>query len=421
MNKKLLLFQLLILAGGIFLSACGSLISQVERAVQEDYGSTRTPTERQTRSFEKLWDDLTDNYIYYDSADVDWSSIHDDYLSQIEAGLTDDQYIELMNKLQSEVPDGALTYQSRGERIELDTEDTASYEGIGAIVGFRAEDLPHVIILDVIAGSPAEKAGIKPHDSIYAIDGNPVLLEEGLSVVNRIRGPAGSQVTLQIKTPGQGERDIKVTRGKLTSSGKITANQVIGTNYGYILLPPINYNTMTQDIINALEDFSKDQQFNGLILDLRIANSSGGFPLENLLALFHNGEIGEFYSNTQTSDPIKISGQDKFNSQKVPLVILVGRNTKGYSEIFAASLQTGQRAILIGESTPGNVETVSAFLLPDGSRIITETASFRLPNRDEIGTTGITPDLMVDAGWDDVLPGNDSVLDQAIKALDEQQ
>jgi len=421
MSKKLHFLSLVFLIGGVFLSACSGLIKQVENAVQEDYGPASTPAERQTHAFEALWKDVEANFIYYDSAGVDWNSIHDNYLAQIQAGLTDDQFDALMKKLEADLPNGALFYLSRSERIKNDSSDVSAYEGIGAIIGFYPEAVPHVVILDVMVGSPAEKAGIKPHDSIYAINGNPVLLEEGLDVVNRIRGPAGSQVTFQVKTPGKDEHAIEVTRGKLTSSGKLTSFMVKGKNYGYILFPPINYGTMAQDVLNTLQGFSGTKKLDGLILDLRVANSSVGFPLENLLTLFSNGKIGEFFYRTQDSQPVSVDGLDRFDSQSVPLVILIGKNTSGLAEIMAATLQANKRATLIGETTSGDVETPTAFFIPNGARIIIDTGSFRLPNGDEIKNDGIQPNVTVDAGWDEVAPNADPVLDQAIQSLDKQQ
>lgn len=422
MKRRFRLLSLTVMIASILLSACGSLIKQIENAVREDYGPGYTTQERQTRTFEALWSDLTQNYVYYpNSTDADWKALHNKYAAQITSDLTDQQFGDLINNLAGELPTGALIYESRDERIKLDTADNSSYEGIGAIIDFRAEAVPHVVILGVMAGSPAEQAGLQPHDSIYAIDGNPVLKDEGLDVVNRIRGPAGSQVTLQVKTPGKAERDIKVTRGKLVSSGKLTSDKVKGTDYGYILLPPINYTNLQQDVVAALQSFATSQKFSGLILDMRVANSSGGFPLENLLALFQDGKIGEFYNNAKDTQALSVKGQNMFDSQTVPLIILIGKNTSGYAEIFVASLQASKRATLIGQATTGNLENASAFHLPDGSRVIIQTSSFRLTNGEEIGIHGIQPDITVDAGWDDVLPGTDPVFDQAIQTLDKQK
>lgn len=421
MRRRNLIFSMVLLTS-LFLSGCAGLLADAEKAVGgENYGPAYSAQEHQARTFEVVWTNLKDTYIYYDTAKVDWNALHEKYSKRIKAGLTDEEFIAMLHELEKELPAGALIYQSRAERIKADTQDLSTYEGIGAIIGFQEKEVPHVVILDVIAGSPAEKAGLKPHDSIFGIDGSPVLLEEGLTVSNRVRGPAGSKVTFNVKTPGKPERAIEVTRGKLVSSGKLDAYQIKGTQYGYILIPPISYTGMYDDVLKSLQEFTTNQKMDGLILDLRVAGASGNWPLQDLLTLFHNGKIGEFYNSAKQTQTISITGKDQFSSQTVPLVILIGHNTSGPPEILAASLQAGKRAIVIGENSPGSIETTSSFYLPNGSRIFIETTSFRLPNGTEFGNNGIKPNITVAAGWDDVLPNADPVLDVAIQSLDEQK
>lgn len=417
MKQKTIFIPSLILVLSMFLPACAGLITTEEESIPGEYGPQYTPQEHQLRTFDALWDMFAENYIYFATADVAWDKVREKYAARIDAGLTNDQFIALLRELEDELPPGSLTYQSRAERIQSDVEDFSTYEGIGAFIGFKAEDVPHIVVLGVIEGSPAEKAGIKPHDSIFEIDGSPVLLEEGTDVVNRVRGPAGSTVTLSVKTPGTAERIIEVTRAELVSRGKLEARQLEDSAYGYILFPPLSYEGMLEEVLVNLQTFTTNQQLEGLILDLRIASSSGGWPLEGLLTLFHDGAIGDFYNSAQQKQTLVVEGQDLFGSQSVPLIILIGQNTSGFPEILAAALQEDERAIVIGETTPGAVETTTAFYLPDGSRVFIETTSFRLPNGEEVGMGGVQPQFQIEADWDEVIPTNDPVLDKAVEIL----
>lgn len=417
MKRKTIFLLSLILVLSVILSACAGLITQEEEPISGEYGPNYSPQEHQLRTFEGLWKIFGENYIYYETAKVDWDTIHDEYTARINEGLTNEEFIALMGALEDDLPAGSFMYQSRADRIETDTTDASTYEGIGAFVGFQAEDQPHIVILGVIEGSPAEEAGIKPHDSILAIDGNPVLLEEGLGAVNRVRGPAGTTVILSIKSPGRDERSIEVTRAELISTGKLEAYEIDGTSYGYMLFPPITYDGLLEDVLNSLQSFTSNKKLEGLILDLRVAGSVRGWPLEELLTLFHNGGVGEFYNSAQQKQTVTVEGQDLYSSQSVPLIVLVGSHTSGFPEILAASLQANQRAVIVGETTPGAVETTGTFYLLDGSRIFVETTSFRLPNGDEIGNTGVLPDVLVEAGWDEVLPTDDPVFLTALQVL----
>ena len=417
MNKKAFYPPLLLMILSLFLLACIGLIPLKEEPATGEFGPKASLQEQQTKTFEALWKDLADNYIYFETADTDWEALQDKYLARINAGLTAEEFTALINELEAELPDGSLLYQSRAERIENDIVDTSSYEGIGAFVGFSEEPEPHIVLLAVIEGSPAEQAGLEAHDSIFAIDGSPVLLEEGIAAVDRVRGPAGSSVTLSIQSPGTAERSVEVKRGKLVSTGKLQALNIPGTNYGYLLFPPIGYDTLAEEVAESLQGFTTNRTLDGLILDLRIANSPRSWPLQALYTMFANGPMGEFYNRTE-KQTVEVEGQDVFSSQTVPLVILVGQNTTGSPEILAASLQSHKRAIVIGETTPGAIETSSSYYLPDGSQAFIETTSFVLPNGDEIGNSGVTPDVAMEAGWDEVLPERDPVLDQAVQHLD---
>jgi carboxyl-terminal processing protease len=414
--KSTSFFFAFLLVSSILLSACAGLAGP-EDEPSGKYGPTYSLQEHQMRTFDALWEHLTTDYIYAKSAGLDWGALYEEYSGRIREGLTDDQFTELMDELTGDLPAGAMSYQSRQERIEADTADFSTYEGIGAFVGFLAEAEPHIVILGVIEGSPAEEAGIKPHDSVYEIDGSPVLLEEGIGVVERIRGPAGSSVLLNVQTPGSPQRLIEVTRAKLISAGVLQSRAIDELSYGYILFPPLSYDGLLEDLLASLRSFTTFKELKGLILDLRVAGSSRGWPLQELLTLFQDGRVGEFYTSAEERQIVSVTGEDLYTSQSVPLILLVGSHTSGFPEIFAASLQAENRAMVLGENTPGEVETTTSFYLPDGSRLFVETTSFRLPNGVEIGTTGVQPDIRIDAGWDDVLPDDDPVLDRAIELL----
>ena len=421
MNRRTFFLPPLILIISMALSACIGLLPLDERPVSGDYGPSYSPQEHQTRVFDAMWSHIKENYIYYKTAEVDWDALNKKYLDRINSGLSNEEFTALIQELEAELPSGSLTYQSRAERIEAETTDTSTYDGIGAFIGFSEEPVPHIILLSVIEGSPAEEAGLKAHDSIFKIDGNPIQLDEGLNAVNRIRGPAGSSVKLNVQSPGKDERSVELQRAKLTSTGKVESHMVSGTNYGYLLLPPINYDKMMDDVLQSMQNFTTNRKLEGLILDLRIAGSARGWPLEDLLGLFYDGTVGEFYNSAQQKQSLTVNGQDQFSSQSVPLVILVGSNTNGFPEILAAGLQAGKRAEIVGAATPGSIETTASFYLPNGSRIFIASTSFRLPTGDDVGNDGVKPDVEVDAGWDEVLPDADPVLESAVELLGEQK
>jgi len=422
MTRKAIFLPVAFIILSVMLSACIGLIPLEEDQTGGSFGPSYSPWEHQMRVFEAIWTHLEETYIHYESADVDWDALNKEYIERINAGLSDKEFTALIQELETDLPTGTLAYQSRAERIEAETTDTSTYEGIGAVMNFAEDPAPHFIVLSVMPGSPAENAGLKAHDSVSKIDGEAVQIEEGQRAVNRIRGAAGSTVTLTVQRPGESERSIEIQRTRLTSTGKIEARMLAGTNnYGYILFPPTGSATLVKDVVASLQTFTTNRTLDGLVLDLRIASSaSGGWPMEELFKLFHDGNVGEFY-NTEQEQVLNINGEDQFSSQTVPLVILVGESTSGAPEILAAGLQSGGRAQIVGTTTLGAIEITTPFYLPNGALILVESTSFRLLNGEEVGNKGVQPDLEVEAGWDEVIPDADPVLEAAIELLDAQK
>jgi carboxyl-terminal processing protease len=297
-----------------------------------------------------------------------------------------------------------------------DVAGSSASAGIGVFVAFKAEPSPRLIVLEVMEGSPADRAGVRAHDSITGIDDQAIAADEGLGVVDRIRGPAGSTVRLRVRTPGGSSRLVTVERGQLDGKASLETAIVTGRDIGYLLFPAVGYDGLADDVVNGLSELTRNRRLEGLILDMRITGSAAGWPLPELLTVFTNGLVGEFYDREQ-GRPVRVEGQNILNSQAVPLVVLIGEHTAGLPEVFAASLQANRRAVLVGTRTPGLVESESAFVLPDGSRIFFESGSFRLLGGREIGQTGVEPDVLVEAAWDELIPDQDPLLAAALAVL----
>ena len=403
--------------------ACSSLSPIADEPVEVTVplGPQVTETEQQTAVLESMLSQIDANYIYQNNSSVDLKALRTKYQAKIDKGLTSVEFNELMKQFEAEFPTGDIVYATREERIENDTAASlVGYGGIGAFVNFQAEDEPHVVILDIIPGSPAEKAGLKAHDSIYAVNGDPVLLEEGADVVQRIRGEAGTKVVLTVKTPGKSERDVEVTRAQITGTRGVIAEEIPNTDIGYIRFPTVGSATNASEVLDAIETFAKNSNLKGIVLDLRISGGNSNFPLEDMLTLFLNDLSIDVYSLDKTNS-FPIEGQDISGSQTIPLAVLVGENTNGTVEIFAAAIQEKGRGIVIGSNSAGGIEALSSFALPNGGQILIASASFRVGENERLGIDGVIPEVRVEAQWDDIIASEDPVIQQAIQSFEVQE
>lgn len=403
--------------------ACASFSPSAEEApeITVPLGPQISESEHQANVLESILSQIEANYVHQQNSSVDLSALRTRYQAEIDKELSPAEFNELMTQFEREFPTNDILYATREERIENDTAASlVGYGGIGAFINFQAEDEPHVVILDVIPGSPAEKAGLKAHDSIYAVDGDPVLLEEGADVVQRIRGEAGTKVVLTVQTPGKDKREVEVTRAQINGSGGVVVEEIAGTNVGYIRFPTVGTTTNTKEVLDAIEFFSTNNNLKGVILDLRISGGNSNFPLEDMLTLFINDLNIDIYSIAETNS-FSIEGQDFSGSQNVPIVVLIGENTIGTAEIFAAAIQEKDRGILIGSNSAGGIEALSAYTLPNGGQILIASASFRVGENESLGIEGVSPEVQVEAEWDDIVIGEDPVIQQAIQSFEVQE
>jgi carboxyl-terminal processing protease len=413
MSKRVLIHSLL--AGMLFAAAgCGLVRRPAPTATPLP---TSSATERHLRVFQTAWEAVRDQYVLPDYGGVDWEAVGQDYRARIEAGLSEDEFVATMSDMLAQLPGNQALYQTRAERLDEETTDQSVYHGIGAFIAFREQPEPHVIVLAIVRDSPAEDAGLEPHDSIYAVDGVPFTLSDADTPAERIRGAPESTVTLTVQTPGEERREVEIPRAEIRATDVLRGGLLSALNIAYYRVPVVSNNNLASAISNDLLSASQETELRGIILDLRVSRSGAGqWPLGEMLTVFGDGDLGEFYTRT-TTDTVSVDGQDAGGSQTLPLVLLVGRDTEGTPEIFAAALQASGRAVLFGQPTPGAVEGFDEVALPDGSRMFLATSSFRTSSNLDLAKTGITPDREFDADWDAIQIDEDPILGAALNLL----
>ena len=160
-------------------------------------------------------------------------------------------------------------------------------------------------------------------------------------------------------------------------------------------------------------------ELDGLIIDNRF--NGGGFDnvMGNTISYFVSGIVGHF-TNRNQQEALNIRPKHIFNSQEMPLVVLVGEGTVSFGEISSGILQDQERAYLIGQTTDGNVETLWGYDFKDGSRAWIAHDTFKPINHPEIDweNDGIIPDLTVESDWDFVTLDTDPVILAALEYFD---
>jgi carboxyl-terminal processing protease len=356
-------------------------------------------------------------YLYPDFNGVDWEAIVADYRSRVENGLDTEAFYTEMVNLITELGDEHSQFQSPAVVAQSDAELSGKndFVGVGALILPQIEK-GQVTILAVFPGSSAEQGGLKQHDSILAADGVPIV-EGDEAHVERVRGPECSAVVLTVQSPGEAPREVTFIRNRITAPLPIDARLVPtsdGTRIGYIFLPTFFDETIPGQVRQALEDFGP---LDGLILDNRMNGGGSSDVVEPILSYFAEGTLGHFVSRSEER-PLEITADPINNSQTVPLVILVGEDTVSFGEIFSGLLQDIGRAKLAGQTTLGNVETLSGYSFSDGSRTWLARERFDPPvSHADWERDGIQPDLEAHADWDTFTFENDPGIAAALILL----
>ena len=370
---------------------------------------------RQFDVFRGLWNAVNENYVDPGFNGHDWAAIGSQYEALVEGGLSDEAFYAILQAMISTLGDEHSYFQSPIE-VENEARATAGqldFVGIGMLAVNTSDG--GAVVISVFPDSPAAGAGLLPHDTIVAVDGGPPRDENGLS---RTRGPEGTTVELTVRTPGESPREMTVTRHRVTGGLPIDSCLVPGTRLGYIMLPTFLDETIDDQLRAALKAMTADGPLDGLIVDNRMNGGGLGSVAQASLGMFLGGPQGAFVTRG-TRDELVVKIEDIGGSQVVPLVVLVGKDTVSYGEIFSGILQHSGRATVVGQATLGNVEQLRRFDFSDGSRAWIAAATYE-PTGLPAGVwedTGIIPEVVVSGTWDEFREANDPGLAAAVKIL----
>lgn len=407
------------IVGMLTLTACtGSFNSLFNRRVTPAVSEDLPPkVQAQLRDFDFAVQSLRAMYLKPDAVSDAWQKVADAERDRITKANGDDaQFVESLLTVVAELKDADLALLDPPQPAAPAGAVQQPYSGIGVLVGLPEEGKDRILVLTVYSDSPADRAGLKPHDAIIAIEGEPVTYESRAQLIPKLRGEAGSKVTVTVRTPGQAPREVTLTRRPVEPNSPISYKRLPDTNIGYIAPDPTTMETMRLDTADALRDLSSDRNVDGVVLDLRVIRGNE-FPLNDMLSLFVNGQVGTVQTRN-SKEKIEIAGKSIAGSQEVPLAVLVSDQTAGQAEAFAGLLQDLGRAQIVGTQTRGDLAQITTATLPS-SRI-----QIQIPTGEYVGVKnntwrgkGVAPNVKSEAAWEEFTPENDPQLQQAVDAL----
>jgi carboxyl-terminal processing protease len=285
------------------------------------------------------------------------------------------------------------------------------FDGIGTTV---AEDKRGLSIQEVFPGAPAARAGIQKGDVVVAVNGKSIAGEPSKLSTAKIRGPAGSSVTLTVLRPATGQkRTVSVKRARLQvpeviETGVRTVNGVkVGTAH------LLAFNDGAHGELKDIIDRELKQGAKGILLDLR--GNGGGLLDEGVLvsSIFVDKGLIVSTKGRHRSERkfLAVGGAIPAN---VPVVVLVDGGTASAAEIVTGALRDHGRATIVGTKTFGKGVFQEVPELSNGGALDLTVGSFYLPDGENLAGHGIVPPVKA---TDNPKTKKDEALPIALKAL----
>lgn len=266
---------------------------------------------------------------------------------------------------------------------------SGSYAGIGAEMDTTGSE---PVVVGVFRGSPAAEAGLRRGDVIVAVDGTSTAGQSLERVISRVRGAAGSAVTLSIRRLGAADPlTLRIVRADVEIPAVEWAT-VPGTSIVDFRIEQFSSGA-TEDVVTALKAALATDP-TGMVLDLR--GNPGGYVNEAVGVASQFLAGGDVYrqrdaSGAESATPVSPGGI----ATDIPLVVLVDGGTASSAEIVTGALQDAGRATVIGEKTFGTGTVLGRFSLADGSALRIGTVEWLTPKGRRIWHEGLVPGVVV--------------------------
>jgi carboxyl-terminal processing protease len=402
--------------------------------VLQGFGHHQNKNEGYLRIFETIWKKVEETYFDPTFGGLDWGKIHDRYQPQIASAQNDEDCYTLVNKMLWGLNVSHAAFIPPGLLAEVEPIVFAA-GGIGIDVRMLGGQ---AVITAVNPESPAYRAGLRSGFIIQAINGIPIArIEEEVGrdrppynerartaqitkgILGRIYGSPETEVSIAYSDEGGEEREKKIARARRSGAA-------VGPKGRFFFAVEFEARRLDEGVAyircNTLQPqlgarisaaIQSLGSVSGVIIDLR--GNSGG-EIERMPDLFLS-EKTFLYLRKARDGETKIYSEPPADVYTGPLVVLIDRLSGSASELFAACLQTLNRAVVVGERSPGSVMESDVMILPNGAVFMYPVAQLSTPDGTVLEGHGVIPDIEAGLRREMLLKGTDDQLDSALRYL----
>jgi hypothetical protein len=148
---------------------------------------------------------------------------------------------------------------------------------------------------------------------------------------------------------------------------------------------------MAQELADRLANWSASNRLAGVVLDLRFAGGDDYAAAAAVADLFLTEEKPLLHWGKDSARSTR-----KFSALRLPVTVLVNRETRGAAEALAALLRDTGAGLLLGGPTAGRARAWEEFPLRSGQRLRIAAAPVKLGDGTPLPDEGLKPDIEVD-------------------------
>ena len=304
-------------------------------------------------------------------------------------------------------------YFSPNDYADFQEVTQGQFEGVGMTVEEAKRGLRVMTVYD---GSPADRGGLEPGDVVTKVNGRSIAGASSEASTARIKGPAGTAVTLTVSTGGK-QRDVRLERAQVDipvveaemereGDRQVAHVRLAGFTSGA-------HGELGQAVRRLLREGA-----DGVVLDLR--DNGGGLLNEAVLVSSLFVPEGRIVSTKGRSRPERVyEATGGAIDTDVPVTVLVNRQSASASEIVTGALQDRKRARVVGTRTYGKGVFQEIEPLSNGGALDITVGEYFLPSGRNIGSgvkpgDGIAPDVRAQ---DDPKTKPDEALEKAVDVV----
>ena len=174
-----------------------------------------------------------------------------------------------------------------------------------------------------------------------------------------------------------------------TNSPALAKSSALEGDVAYVRIARVD-DEVAQDIGAAMKSLAATNKLSGLVLDLRFAEGEDYAAAAAVADLFQTKakpllDWGEG----------AVSSKEKSDAIKMPVAVLVNRETGGAGEALAAIMRETGGGLILGSATTGRAMIGQEFPLKNGQRLRIATSPVKLGDGTPLSPQGLKPDIEV--------------------------